>query len=130
MLTRQSELQRVLSGLAQELPDAQWVALVDQNGLIVSCVPAEPPVDPDRIAAMTAASAQTAERVLHEVDGGKMRFANITGSSRQHLTVYLSKDRLLSIGLSPDVAAQATIPMLTRWVPELLRVLKMRLVEG
>ncbi|HET7011022.1 MAG TPA: roadblock/LC7 domain-containing protein [Anaerolineales bacterium] len=130
MLTRQSELQRVLSGLAQDLPDAQWVALVDQNGLVVSCVPAEPPVDPDRIAAMTAASAQTAERVLHEVDGGKMRFANITGSSRQHLTVYLSKDRLLSIGLSPDVAAQATIPMLTRWVPELLRVLKMRLVEG
>ena len=130
MLTRQSELQRVLSGLAQDLPDAQWVALVDQNGLIVSCVPAEPPVDPDRIAAMTAASAQTAERVLHEVDGGKMRFANITGSTRQHLTVYLSKDRLLSIGLSPDVAAQSTIPMLTRWVPELIRVLKMRLVDA
>ena len=129
MLTRQSELQRVLGNLAEDLPSAHWVALVDQNGLIVSCVPPEPPVDPDRIAAMTAASAQTAERVLHEVDGGKLRFANITGSARQHLTVFLSRERLLSIGLSPEVAAQATIPPLTRWVPELLQVLKMRLVE-
>jgi predicted regulator of Ras-like GTPase activity (Roadblock/LC7/MglB family) len=129
MLTRQSELQRVLGSLSDDLPGAHWVALVDQNGLVVSCVPPEPPVDSDRIAAMTAASAQTAERVLREVDGGKLRFANITGSSRQHLTVFLSRERLLSIGLSPDVAAQATIPPLSRWVPELIQVLRMRLVE-
>jgi predicted regulator of Ras-like GTPase activity (Roadblock/LC7/MglB family) len=130
MLTRQSELQRVLGSLAGDLPEAQWVALVDQNGLLVSCFPPEPPVDPDRIAAMTAASAQTAERVLREVDGGKLRFANVTGSSRQHLTVFLSRERLLSIGLGPETAAQVVIPPLTRWVPELVLVLKKRFVEG
>jgi len=129
MLTRQSELQRVLGNLAEDLPGPHWVALVDQNGLIVSCVPAEPPIDTDRISAMTAASAQTAERVLREIEGGKLRYVNVTGSTRQHLTVFLSRERLLSIALPPEVPAQDTIPPLTRWVPELIQVLKKRYVE-
>jgi predicted regulator of Ras-like GTPase activity (Roadblock/LC7/MglB family) len=129
MLTRQSELQRVLGNLAEDLPEPHWVALVDQNGLIVSCIPIDPPIDADRIAAMTAASAQTAERVLREVEGGKLRFVNITGAARQHLTVFLSRERLLSIALPPGVPAEDTIPPLTRWVPELIQVLKKRYVE-
>ena len=36
MITRQAELQRVLARLSQELPKTDWVALVDQNGLMVS----------------------------------------------------------------------------------------------
>jgi predicted regulator of Ras-like GTPase activity (Roadblock/LC7/MglB family) len=126
MTTRQSELQRVLASLSQEIPRADWVALVDQNGLMVSSVPAEPPVDSDRVAAMTAAVAQTAERVLTEIEGGTLRFATVTGSRRQHLTVFLSRDRLLAIGLPPEVEAQTVIPPLMRWVPELLQVLKRR----
>jgi predicted regulator of Ras-like GTPase activity (Roadblock/LC7/MglB family) len=98
MTTRQSELQRVLGSLSEEIPKADWVALVDQNGLMVCSVPSEPPVESDRVAAMTAAVAQTAERVLSEIDGGTLRFATVTGSRRQHLTVYLSRDRLLAIG--------------------------------
>lgn len=126
MTTRQSELQRVLSSLSEEIPRADWVALVDQNGLMVSSVPAEPVVDSDRVAAMTAAVAQTAERVLAEIDGGTLRFATVTGARRQHLTVFLSRDRLLAIGLPPDVEAQSVIPSLMRWVPELIQVLKRR----
>src|SRR3990170_6550913 len=99
MITRQAELQRVLTSLSQEIPKTDWVALVDQNGLMVSSVPADPPVDSDRIAAMTAAVAQTAERVLSELDGGKLRFASVTGAQRQNLTVFLSSERLLAIGL-------------------------------
>jgi predicted regulator of Ras-like GTPase activity (Roadblock/LC7/MglB family) len=126
MITRQSELQRVLGNLADELRVAEWVALVDQNGLMVSSVPPEPPVDSDRIAAMTAAVAQTAERVLFELDGGKLRFASVTGAQRQNLTVFLSADRLLAIGLPPETEAQSVIPHLMRWVPELIQVLKRR----
>ncbi|HKY84596.1 MAG TPA: roadblock/LC7 domain-containing protein [Anaerolineales bacterium] len=126
MTTRQAELQRVLGSLADEISQAEWVALVDQNGLMVSSVPADPPADSDRIAAMAAAVAQTAERVLAELDGGKLRFATVTGAKRQHLTVFLSSDRLLAIGLAPDVEAQSVIPHLMRWVPELIQVLKQR----
>lgn len=130
MVTRQSELVRVLDLISKELPGPQWVALVDNDGLVVACVPPKPVVEPERISAMTAASAMMAERVLAEVEGGKLRFASIAGSKRQHLTVYISPDRMLSIGLGPQVPAQATFAALGRWVPELLKVLKMRLTEA
>ncbi len=130
MTTRQSELQRVLGQLAQELPAPDWVALVDDNGLIVSCVPSEPPVGADRISAMTAASVSMSVRVLNEIEGGQLRYASIAGSRRQHLTVFLKRDHLLSIGLGPEVPAHVTFAPLGRWVPELLRVLNMRITSG
>lgn len=125
-MTRQSELVRVLGRLAEELPDPDWVALVDNNGLIVACVPPEPTVEADRISAMTAASVIMGDRVLSEIKGGGLRYASIAGSVRQHLTVVLSKERLLSIGLKPEVPAQATFGAVGRWVPELIRALHMR----
>ncbi len=126
MATRQSELQRVLGLLAGELPEPHWVALVDGDGLIVSCVPPDPPVSADQISAMAAASQIMADRILGELEGGPMRFATVAGSKRQHLTVVVKKDHLLSIGLGPDVPAQSTFAPLGRWIPELLRVLKAR----
>ncbi|HSR48350.1 MAG TPA: roadblock/LC7 domain-containing protein [Anaerolineales bacterium] len=126
MITRQSELQGVLGSLLEEIDQAEWVALVDQNGLMVSSAPAELPLDSDRVAAMTAAAAQTAERVLDELDGGTLRFTTITGAKRQYLTVFLSRDRLLAFGLTPDAEPQAVIPFLMRWVPELIQILKRR----
>ena len=113
----------MLEQLADELPDPDWVALLDSDGLIVACIPDDPPVSQDRIAGMTAASIIMAERVLGEIEGGSMRFASIAGSSRQMLTVVLSKDRMLAIGLGPEVPAQATFASLTKWVPQLLEVL-------
>jgi predicted regulator of Ras-like GTPase activity (Roadblock/LC7/MglB family) len=127
VVTRQSELLRVLGRLADELPKPEWVALVDDNGLIVACVPAEPPIDTERISAMAAASVMLGERVLDELEGGNLRYASVAGSVRQNLMVILSKERLLSIGLRPEVPAQATFGALGRWVPELVRTLMMRL---
>lgn len=128
MTTRQSDLQRVLGSLLEEMGQADWVALVDQNGLMVSSSPPDLPLDPDRVAAMAAAAAQMAERVLAELDGGALRFATVTGAKRQHLTVFLSQDRLLTIGLPPEAEPQSVIPHLMEWVPELIRVLKRRYV--
>jgi predicted regulator of Ras-like GTPase activity (Roadblock/LC7/MglB family) len=126
MVTRQSELIRVLGGLAEDLPSPHWVALVDEDGLIMSCVPAEPVIDTDRISAMAAASVQMSERVLNEIDGGRMRFLSISGARRQLLTVLLRDNHLLSIGLGADVATQTTFAPLSRWVPEVLHVLDRR----
>ena len=126
MVSRQSELLRVLTELAAELPQPEWIALVDENGLIMACVPPQPPVEPERISAMAATSVMMAERVLKEIDGGKARFASLAGSRRQHLTVVLGPDRLLSIGLGPQVPAQETFGPLSRKVPELMEVLRRR----
>lgn len=126
MATRQSELERVLSELASELPDPHWVALVDDQGLVLSCVPENPAVDEERISGMTAAVVGMGDRVMEEVEGGRLRFANVAGSKRQYLVVVLTKDRLLSVGLDPKVTAQVTFRPLSRWVPELLAALSRR----
>lgn len=130
MTTRQSELLRVLGQLADELPSPDWVALVDDNGLIVACLPEAPVIGQDRISAMTAAATIMTERVLEEIEGGRMRYATVAGSKRQLLTVVLSQERLLAIGLGPEVPAQATFAALTRWVPDILAVLKRSFVAG
>ncbi len=130
MATRQDELLEVLSQMAEEMPDPDWVALVDGNGLIVSCIPETPVVGQDQISAMTAASIIMGERVLDEIEGGQMRYTSIAGANRQMLSVVLSNDRVLAIGLGPEVPAQATFASLTRWVPEILQVLSKSFVTS
>ncbi len=126
MVTRQSELIRVLETIAEELPDPLWVALVDDDGLLVACVPSQPPVNVDQISAMTAALALTAIRVLGEIDAAEFRYSNVTGSERQLLLVALDGKRFLSIGLGPDVVVQTVFRPLSRRLAELLKILKMR----
>ncbi len=126
MVTRQSELIRVLETIAEELPDPLWVALVDDDGLLVACVPSQPPVNVDQISAMTAALALTAIRVLGEINADEFRYSNVAGSERQLLLVALDGKRFLSIGLGPDVVVQTTFRPLSRRVAELLKILKMR----
>ncbi len=128
MVTRQSELLRVLGLLAEELPNPYWVALVDSDGLVVACVPAEPPINPERISAMTAAFVMTSDRVLEEIEGGQYRYASVAGSTLQLLAVQLSEDRFLSIGLGPEIPPRNTFSLLSRRVPELMHALKMRFV--
>jgi predicted regulator of Ras-like GTPase activity (Roadblock/LC7/MglB family) len=126
MVTRQSELIRILELLAADLPDPEWVALVDNDGLVVASVPADPPVNPESVSAMAAASAMMGERALVEIDGGELRYTSVTGSRRQLLTVALGKERLLSIGLGPQVPPHATFAALGQRVPELMRTLQKR----
>ena len=126
MVTRQSELIRVLETIAAELPDPLWVALVDDDGLLVACVPSQPPVNVDQISAMTAALALTSIRVLVEINAEEFRYSSVAGSERQLLLVALDGKRFLSIGLGPDVVVQTTFRPLSRRVNELLKILKMR----
>jgi predicted regulator of Ras-like GTPase activity (Roadblock/LC7/MglB family) len=126
MVTRQSELIRVLGNLAADLPNPLWVALVDNDGLVVASVPPDPPAEPEAFSAMTAASVMMGERVLNEIAGGNLRYTSVAGSDRQLLTVALSRERLLSIGLGPEVPPHDTFGPLSRRVPELLKALKRR----
>jgi predicted regulator of Ras-like GTPase activity (Roadblock/LC7/MglB family) len=128
MVTRQSELLRVLGLLADELPNPHWVALVDSDGLVVACVPPEPSINPERISAMTAAFVMTSDRVLEEIEGGRYRYASVAGSTLQLLAVQLSGDRFLSIGLGPEIPPRNTFGLLSRRVPELMHALQMRFV--
>ncbi|MGD8554230.1 MAG: roadblock/LC7 domain-containing protein [Anaerolineales bacterium] len=130
MVTRQSELTRLLGQLAKDLPDPHWVALADYDGLLMACVPADPPIETEKISAMTAAGVIMGDRVVNEIQGGNIRYLTVAGSDRQQLTVVLSKDRLLAIGLGPDVPAQSVFGPLSRLVPEIVEVLKKHYEAG
>jgi predicted regulator of Ras-like GTPase activity (Roadblock/LC7/MglB family) len=126
MVTRQSELTQVLTGIQTDLGQPIWVALVDDDGLMVASVPESPALGSERIAAMTAAGVIPAKRVLGEVDGGTLRFVTFAGSKAQVLVVAVDQKRFLSIGLDSHISVQSTFSPLSNWVPELLKILKKR----
>jgi predicted regulator of Ras-like GTPase activity (Roadblock/LC7/MglB family) len=126
MNTRQSELTDVLRKLAAEFPNPHWVALIDQDGLVMACVPPDPPVDLESISAMTAAGAAMGERVVDEIDGGDLRTVSVIGAKRQVLTVALTRDRLLSVGLDPSVPPHRVFGPLGDAVQDLARALRRR----
>ena len=128
--TRQDELIRILNSLADSLPGVYWIVLVDQEGLVMACVPPKPEVSPESIAAMTAAMATTVERILGEIDGGQLRYSSVVGSQRHHVTILLPEARLLTIGLPPDVSPQKTFQPIRQWIPQLLDVLRMRFTSS
>jgi predicted regulator of Ras-like GTPase activity (Roadblock/LC7/MglB family) len=130
LVTRESELTRVLGRLAEDLPDPAWVTLVDHEGLVVACVPQEPPIPADRVAAMTAGLLPWARRVLEEIEGQDLRYASVAGSGRHLLAVVLGENRIVSIGLPSDVPAHKAFHPLRKWVPELNRVLERRFTEA
>jgi predicted regulator of Ras-like GTPase activity (Roadblock/LC7/MglB family) len=129
MVTRESELLRVLNELAAGLPTSDWIALVDDDGLLMACVPEKPPVDAERIAAMAAAAMDTSRRVLQETDGGQLRFTTIGGANRQVLIVLVDSKRFLAIGLEPDKPSTSTFGVLVRWVPEILGIVRKRSMQ-
>jgi predicted regulator of Ras-like GTPase activity (Roadblock/LC7/MglB family) len=129
-MTRQDELIRILTSLADSFDDVYWTALVDHEGLVMACVPPRPEVSPESIAAMTAAMATTVERIMEEIDGGQLRYTSVVGSKRHHVTILLPEGRLLTLGLPPDVSPQKTFKPIRQWIPELLKVLKMRFTSS
>jgi predicted regulator of Ras-like GTPase activity (Roadblock/LC7/MglB family) len=130
MVTRQSELVHVLSLLHEELSSSQWVALIDDRGLVVAHVPEMPSVDVDRISAMAAALAISGARVIEEIEGGALRFINVAGSTRQQLVIMLGGEFLLSLGLDPEIAPSSTFRPLSERVTEIIRILKKKYMEG
>lgn len=125
MVTRESELERLLGELAQDLPDPKWVAIIDDDGLLIACIPRTPAISTDQIAAMTAASTAAGKRVVSEIDGGRFRFAVNAGSKRQLVVVAMDRKRLLSMGFKPQVQMHQIFGPLSDKVPEILKTLKM-----
>jgi predicted regulator of Ras-like GTPase activity (Roadblock/LC7/MglB family) len=129
MVTRESELLRVLKALEEAMPNVHWIALVDSDGLPLACVPEDPPVKVDQISAMSAAAMLTGQRVLNETDGGQLRFTTIAGAKRQVLIVLLDAKRYLAISLDPDRPSTSIFGVLARWVPEILTIIKKRSMD-
>jgi predicted regulator of Ras-like GTPase activity (Roadblock/LC7/MglB family) len=125
MVTRESELLSVLGALKDDLGDPQWVALVDDRGLVMACVPENPQIDIERVAAMVAALTISGERVINEIAGGHLRYVNVSGSKRQQLIIFLNLECVLTLGLDPYVSPRSTFKALARWAPKIMQILQM-----
>jgi predicted regulator of Ras-like GTPase activity (Roadblock/LC7/MglB family) len=126
MVTRESELERLLLELAAELPDPMWAAIIDNDGLLIACVPPQPVISTDQIAAMTVTGMVAAKRIADEIDGGSFRFAAVAGSKRQLIVVAMDGKRFLSLGFKPQVQTHQIFGPLSEKVPEILKTLKMK----
>ena len=125
MVTRESELERLLIELSEELPQPMWAAIIDNDGLLIACVPADPVITPDKIAAMTVTGAVAARRISSEIEGGNFRFTAVAGSKRQLIVVAIDGKRFLSFGFQPQVQTHQIFGPLSDKVPEILKTLKM-----
>ncbi len=125
MVTRESELERLLIELARDLPEPFWAAIIDNDGLIIACVPQSPVISIDEIAAMTVTGTTAAKRISGEIGGGSFRFTTIAGSKRQLFIVAIDGKRFLSMGFKPQVQTNQIFGPLSAKVPEILKTLKM-----
>ncbi|MGD8622307.1 MAG: roadblock/LC7 domain-containing protein [Anaerolineales bacterium] len=125
MVTRESELERLLTELVAVLPEPMWAAIIDDDGLLIACIPHSPAVSSDTIAAMTVTGTIASKRITGEIEGGSFRFSAIAGSQRQLIVVALDKKRFLSLGFSPQVQTHQIFGPLSEKVPEILKTLKM-----
>lgn len=127
MVTRESELERLLFELARDLPEPFWVAIVDNDGLLIASVPQTPLISTDEIAAMTVTGTVAAKRITAEIGGGSFRFTAVAGSKRQLIIVAIDGKRFLSLGFKPQVQTHQIFGPLSEKVPEILKTLKMNL---
>ena len=124
MVTRQSELERLLGELSRELPDPLWIAIIDSDGLLIASTPPEAEISLDQIAAMTATTTIASKRVIGEIAGGSFRFAAIAGSARQLVSLALDNQRYLSLGFLPQVQTHQIFGPLSEIVPQILETLR------
>jgi len=80
IMDRLAQIERVLREVQSRIPDLEGLAVVTKDGLpIASALYSN--TDEDRISAMTAASLSLSERVVMELDRGKMEQVIISGSN-------------------------------------------------
>lgn len=121
---RDPEIDRALVRLAVELPGLIWAALIRCDGVLISCFPAEPAIEKDRITAMGAAMFSLGERIAGELRIGDLRYSIIAGAESLLLMTVLDKDYSLALGLRRDMSVDSVLGELRQAVTPLLRVLK------
>ena len=99
-----THLQRLIAEIALDTPQAEWIALVNANGLWIESFPAKSRVEAERISAMSAAMSSLGERIAAELKDGSLQYTLIAGTDEITVMIELSTKYLLTIGLKKDVS--------------------------
>lgn len=117
------EVERALAGLALDVPNASWAALVHSDGRLAACFPSQPATGQDRIAAMSGAIQALGQRICRELGSGALHYALVAGADGLNLVIVLDKDFLLALGLSGAVSVDAVFESLRLPAIPLLQML-------
>ncbi len=99
--SRTQLLNERLSGLQDSTPEIVGAAIVSADGLSIASVLA-PPIEEDRVAAMSAAMLSLGERIAEELGRGKLEQVYIRGSAGYAILTAVGPNAVLSIIAVPE----------------------------
>ncbi len=91
-----------LRALQSSTPEIQGTAVVSPDGLSIAAV-LTPPIEEDRVAAMSAAMLSLGERIAEELGRGKMEQVYIKGSEGYALLTAAGPNAVLTVMASGEV---------------------------
>jgi len=100
--TRTEQLVARLHALQADLPEIQGAAIVSPDGLAIASVLA-PPIEEDRVAAMSAAMVSLGERIAKELGRGTMDQVYVRGSDGYALLTAAGPQAMLTVMASGEV---------------------------
>lgn len=100
--TRTQQLVARLRAMQDALPEIEGAAIVSPDGLIIASVLA-PPIEEDRVAAMSAAMVSLGERIAKELGRGVMDQVYVRGSQGYALLTAAGPEAMLTVMASHEV---------------------------
>ncbi len=121
-----ADLEHLLAEIALETPQIEWIALMESDGVFVSSFSPRSRVEKDRVSAMGAAMSALGERIAFELKDGELQYILVAGTSGISVTIQLSPDYLLVIGLNKQTSIEEFLKRMqeTR-LPLLLKIIHM-----
>ena len=99
-MTLASELQAILDGLRQSVPQVDGAIVASTDGMTIAH--ALPNGEENRVAAMVATALGLGKRICESVGGGQMRETSVVGTQR-HVYVYAAGPRgVLAVLAAPE----------------------------
>jgi predicted regulator of Ras-like GTPase activity (Roadblock/LC7/MglB family) len=94
--SRTQQLIERLTALQHSTPEIQGAAIVSADGLSIASV-LQPPIEEDRVAAMSAAMVSLGERIASELGRGALEQVYIKGSEGYALLTAAGPDAVLTV---------------------------------
>ncbi|MBI5298667.1 MAG: roadblock/LC7 domain-containing protein [Chloroflexi bacterium] len=122
------DLERFLAEIALDMPQVEWLALVNMSGTLIASFPAKPRAEADRVTAMSAAMAALGERIASELNNGNLQYTLIAGTREITAMIELNSKYLLTVGLKKDVSIEELLSQMQETnLPALMKALH---IEG
>ena len=118
-------IERLLAEIVHDIPQIQWIALVNGNGDLIGSFPSRPGVGGDKISTMSVAMSSLGERIAAELQNGRLQYTVIAGVDAISVMIALDAKYLLAIGLKKDTSIEEFLRRMEEVnIPILMKMLR------